>query len=119
MGRALLSVIAALLVSCASETTRPSYPEQSFAGEIISAGRAGDRGFAMALRLRYTNRSDDATRVECTIGVSSSRAVPARRYVTSPRIIEPGRSKTFSTITEIGIVENVTKLEIQSCKGVP
>lgn len=112
------ALLAFALVSggCAPREPQSTAPTL-YSGEVLSLKPAGDRVYARRLVLRYENRSDRPTRVECGFDpVLTDGSLAARRFVTSPKI-QAGGSLRFQSITELAVEPDaIAELRPVGCK---
>lgn len=113
-----LGVLLVALAACTGPAESPPQ-ESAFRGEVVSVKTIPDRCCASRLTMRYENNSARAARIECKLMVTNEAGGKYPRWVTSLEEVTPGASGEFTTISEIGRVDSVEDMVLESCKEAP
>lgn len=116
----VLLALALLSGGCAQREQQPTATPALYSGKVLAIQPAGERVYARLLVLRYENRSDRATPVECAFDpVLTDGSLAGRRYVTSPKI-RAGGTVRFRTITALAVEPDaIEELRLVRCKAAP
>lgn len=117
------AVVAIMVAVCVGSSCTPAEEatdtEGPLMGELLSYEEIPERCCAMRFHLRYTNELDDRAFIECRFEVQTTDGNTYPRWVTSPEVIEPGESLTFSATPGVGWVDSIDDLSLTSCREAP